>query len=61
MKLLQKYARSARDSDDESAEPEETTTPSKSRTTKLLQGVTVFVVMFVALRWILSRNHDPTE
>lgn len=61
MKLLEKYARPARDSSDESAEPEEPTTPSKSRTTKFLQGATVFVVMFVALRWFLSRNDEPTE
>ena len=67
MKLLEKIVRPARDSSDESvesaesAEPEEPTTPSKSRTTKFLQGATVFVVMFVALRWFLSRNDEPTE
>lgn len=44
---------------------ERSETPTKSRRTKILQGLTVFVVMFVtmytALRWALSRDEAQVE
>lgn len=33
--------------------------PRKSRRTKLFQGALVLLVMFVGLRWLLSRNANP--
>ena len=34
---------------------------TKSRRTKLLQGATVFVVLFVVLWWALSRAQQDAE
>ncbi|WP_255190823.1 hypothetical protein [Natronobeatus ordinarius] len=52
-----------RPSDDvtDRAAAEEPTEGTKSRRTKLLQGATVFVVMFVVLWWALSRAQQDAE
>lgn len=58
MKLLDESTRA----DTEPAEPTDTERDdSKSRLVMALQGATVFVVMFVALWWLLSRDDQQSE
>ena len=44
------------DATEPSTDADETLGSTKSRRTKLLQGAMVFVIMFVTLWWVLSRN-----
>lgn len=46
-------------SEEPAADPEPTTR-GRSRTKLFLQGAAVFVVMFLALRWVLTRGDDSS-
>lgn len=61
MKFLSTFERTTNEGSDRAAIRVKSTDNSKSRRTKFLQGTAVFIAMFVALWWLLSRGEERSE
>ena len=58
MKSLPKLERTTDEASDQATVQGESIHHSKTRQTKFLQGTAVFIVMYVALWWLLSRGEE---